>query len=114
MIINLIRKFKRAFVYSLPEKLWVEYFVSYLYYIINIRKFPNLKNPKNFNEKTLWRRFNERNINFCKYVDKFEVRSHIKKVLGNEFLIPLIGVYSSVDEIDFAKAGVLLKQLLNK
>jgi len=96
-----LRNLKRAFVYSLPETLWAEYFVAILYYFINIRKFPNLKNPKNFNEKTLWRRFNEREIDYAKYVDKYEVRKHIENTIGNDYLVPVIGVYENAEEIDF-------------
>jgi len=96
-----LRNLKRAFVYSLPETLWAEYLVAFLYYFVNIRKFPNLKTPKNFNEKTLWRRLNEREIDYAKYVDKYEVRKHIEKTIGNDCLVPVIGVYENAEEIDF-------------
>jgi hypothetical protein len=98
---NILRNLKRAIIYSLPETLWSEYVVAYINYFINNGKFPNLKNPKNFNEKTLWRRFHERDLDFVKYVDKYEVRKHIENTIGSEYLVPLIGVYEDVEEIDF-------------
>lgn len=36
-------------------------------------------------------------------VDKYEVRNYIKNIIGEEYLIPLIGVYDSFEEIDFDK-----------
>jgi hypothetical protein len=98
---NILRNLKRAIIYSLPETLWSEYVVAYINYFVNNGKFPNLKNPKNFSEKTLWRRFHERDIDFVKYVDKYEVRKHIEKTIGSKYLVPLIGVYEDVEQIDF-------------
>jgi len=34
-------------------------------------------------------------------VDKYEVRKYIKEIIGEEYLIPLLGVYDSFEEIDF-------------
>lgn len=98
---NILKNLKRAIIYSLPETLWSEYVVAYINYFVNNGKLPNLKNPKNFNEKTLWRRFHERDIDFVRYVDKYEVRKHIDNTIGSEYLVPLIGVYEDVEEIDF-------------
>ncbi|MFW6029415.1 MAG: ATP-grasp fold amidoligase family protein [Halanaerobiales bacterium] len=63
----------------------------------------DLDNPKLYNEKIQWLKLNYRNplLNIC--VDKYEVRRYVKsKIEGAEsILIPIIGVYNSVDEIDF-------------
>lgn len=34
-------------------------------------------------------------------VDKYDVRKYIKEIIGEEYLIPLLGVYDSFEEIDF-------------
>jgi len=99
--LELLSSIKRKFIYVLPESIWSEYFVAYLYFYINNRKIPNIKNPRDFNEKTLWRRFHERDINYSSYVDKYEVRKYVTQKVGKEYLVPLIGVYSNINEIEF-------------
>ncbi len=42
-----------------------------------------------------------RNPEYTTMVDKFEVRKYIADKIGEEYLIPLIGVYDSFEEIDF-------------
>ncbi|SNS62323.1 TupA-like ATPgrasp [Bacillus sp. OK838] len=67
-----------------------------------IGKKLNLKDPKSFNEKLQWLKINDRNPFYTNLVDKYEVRKYIEKTIGNEYLIPLLGVYNTFDEIDFA------------
>lgn len=61
----------------------------------------NLKNPQTFNEKLQWLKLYDRNPEYTKMVDKYEVREYIKEKIGEEYLIPLIGVYDKFDDIDF-------------
>lgn len=61
----------------------------------------DLKNPKTFNEKLQWLKLYDRNPEYTVMVDKYEVRDYIKEKLGEEYLIPLIGVWDNPDEIDF-------------
>src|SRR5699024_7287298 len=61
----------------------------------------NLKNPITYNEKLQWLKLNDRNPNYTKLADKYEVRKFIADNIGGEYLVPLIGVYNSFDEIDF-------------
>lgn len=63
----------------------------------------NLENPKTFNEKLQWLKLYNRNPKYTKLVDKYEVREYIEKTIGKEYLIPLLGVYSTPKEIDFDK-----------
>lgn len=63
----------------------------------------NLENPKTFNEKLQWLKLNDRKDIYNKMVDKYEVRDYIKEKIGEEYLIPLYGVYEKFDEIDFDK-----------
>ncbi len=59
------------------------------------------ENPKSFNEKLQWLKINDRNPEHIKLVDKYAVREYIKEAIGEEYLIPLIGVWDKVDDIDF-------------
>ena len=61
----------------------------------------DLNAPKTFNEKLQWLKLNDRRPEYTMMVDKYLVRDYIREVLGEEYLIPLIGVWDSPDEIDF-------------
>lgn len=63
----------------------------------------DLNNPKTFNEKLQWLKLYNRNPDYTKLVDKYEVREYIKKIIGEEYLIPLLGVYDKAEDIDFDK-----------
>jgi len=60
----------------------------------------NLISPQSFNEKLQWLKLYDRNPLYIKLVDKYEVREYIKKTIGEQYLVPLIGVYDNVDEIE--------------
>lgn len=61
----------------------------------------NLKNPKTFNEKMQWLKLYDFKPEYTQYVDKYAVRAYIAKSIGEEYLKPLIAVYSSTREIDW-------------
>lgn len=46
---------------------------------------------------------NDRNPEYSSLVDKYEVRKFIEKTIGKEYLIPIIGVWDNIDDIDFHK-----------
>ena len=65
-------------------------------------------NPVTFTEKRQWLKLYYQDERQALYTDKYEVRKHIKEVLGEEYLIPLISIdgkdcFESVKEIDFKK-----------
>ncbi len=70
-------------------------------YRLEMEKKLNLKNPQTFNEKLQWLKLHDRNPEYTKMADKYEVRKHIEKKIGEEYLIPLLGVWDSFEEIDF-------------
>ena len=61
----------------------------------------NLDNPQTFNEKIQWLKLYYRNPLMTKCADKVGVREYIKEKIGEEYLVPIIGIYNSPDEIDF-------------
>ena len=67
-----------------------------------IKRKLNLKNPKYFSEKIQWIKLYENNPLLTTCSDKVLVRDYVKDKIGEEYLIPLIGVYNNVDEIDAA------------
>lgn len=60
-----------------------------------------LETPQKFNEKLQWLKLFDRNPEHTKLVDKYEVREYIAQVIGDEYLIPILGVYDNFDEINF-------------
>lgn len=63
----------------------------------------DLSNPKTFNEKLQWIKLYDRRPEYTVYVDKYKVRTFIASKIGEQYLIPLIGVYDSAEDIDFSK-----------
>lgn len=80
----------------LPDKPYLQ-----LFYFATTGKLINFKNPKGFNEKLQWLKVNDKHSEYTKLVDKLAVREHIKEVLGEEYLFPLLGVWESFDDINF-------------
>lgn len=72
-----------------------------LIYKSALKKELNLKNPINYNERLQWLKINDRKTHYTKYVDKLEVRGLISNKIGEKYLIPLLGVYETVDDIDW-------------
>lgn len=63
----------------------------------------DLKNPKTFNEKLQWMKLYNRNPVYTMMVDKYLVRNYVREIIGEEYLIPLLGVWDDPDKIDFDK-----------
>jgi len=61
----------------------------------------DLESPKTFNEKLQWLKLNDRKPEYTTMVDKYKVREYISKTIGEEYLVPLLGVYNNANEIDF-------------
>ena len=64
-------------------------------------KEPDLEDPKTFSEKLQWLKLNHRRAEHTMMADKFAVREYIEKKLGQEYLIPLLGVWDDPEQIDF-------------
>ena len=63
----------------------------------------NIKNPITFNEKLQWLKLYDRRPEYIVYVDKYAVRDFIKETIGQEYIIPLIGIYNKVDDINWSQ-----------
>jgi hypothetical protein len=65
------------------------------------RKELNLENPQTFNEKIQWLKLYDRKPEYTVMVDKYRVREYIAQKIGEEYLIPLLGVWEDPEDIDF-------------
>lgn len=70
-----------------------------LYYFLRIGKKLNLKNPKSFNEKLQWLKLYNRKPEYSRMVDKYEAKKYVADIIGEEHIIPTIGLYDRVEEI---------------
>ncbi len=82
---------------KIPDKLAVK-----TKYWVVFGKYPNLKNPKTFNEKLAWCKIYDRKPKYTMMVDKLRVRETVQSLIGEDYLIPLLNVWDSPDEINLA------------
>ena len=76
------------------------FYLKIIYYQTFNKKL-DLSNPKTFNEKLQWLKLYDRNPEYTKMVDKYEVKKYEAEKIGEEYIIPSIGIYNSFDEINF-------------
>ncbi|OJF91870.1 glycosyl transferase [Alkalibacterium sp. 20] len=62
----------------------------------------DLEAPKTYNEKIQWLKLYDRKEAYTQQVDKYEVRAYISEKIGSDYLVPIHGVYDSVEEIDWS------------
>lgn len=72
-----------------------------LQYRIHTGRKLNLKNPTRFTEKLQLYKLKYRNPMMLRCTDKFEVRKVVEEIGFGDILIPLIGVYDKISEIDY-------------
>ena len=61
----------------------------------------DLKNPTTFNEKIQWLKIYDHNRQHIKLVDKYSVRGYVSEILGDKYLIPLLGKWNKFEDINF-------------
>lgn len=61
----------------------------------------NLENPKTYNEKINWLKLNDHKDEYTVLVDKYSVKEYVSRLIGQNYIIPTIGVWNAVDEIDY-------------
>lgn len=82
----------------LSDKTYLE-----LLYRANFGKKINLDSPITFSEKLQWLKLNDRNPIYTELVDKYLVRGFVSKKIGDEYLIPILGVWDNTLDIDIRK-----------
>ncbi len=61
----------------------------------------NLKEPKTYNEKIQWLKLYNRRPEYTQIVDKYAVRQYVADTIGEEYLIPMLGIWHNFGDIDF-------------
>lgn len=61
----------------------------------------NLRHPVTFNEKLQWLKLHDRKPLYTTLVDKYAVKEYVANIIGDEYVIPTIGVWENFDDINF-------------
>lgn len=100
-----VMKNPKKIVFSLGMKGMLKFIpdVPYLklMYWANIGKRLNLDNPKTFNEKIQWMKLHNTNPLYSILVDKYEVKKFVANKIGEEYIIPTLGIWDKFDDINF-------------
>ena len=75
-------------------------YLSWLYRA-RMGKFPDLNHPKSFNKKLQWLKLNDQKPEYTEMVDKYLVKKHVEKCIGEKYIIPTLGVRDDFDQIEF-------------
>lgn len=81
-----------------PDKLYLKWL-----YRVQMGERLNLDNPQTFNEKLQWLKLYNRKPEYTKMVDKYEAKKYVASLIGEEYIIPTLGVWDSFNDIDFEK-----------
>lgn len=62
----------------------------------------NLDSPQKYTEKLQWLKLYDHRPEYTTMVDKYEVKQYVSDRIGSEYVIPLLGVWERVEDIDFS------------
>lgn len=77
-----------------------ELYLKILYKALMGKKL-DLEHPHTFNEKLQWLKLHDRNPKYTMMVDKYEAKKYVADIIGEEYIIPTLGVWNRFDDIDF-------------
>lgn len=85
----------------LTNKFWPEALYLKVFYYSYMGKKLDLKNPITLNEKLQWLKLHNRNPRYTAIVDKYLVKDIVAKIIGKEHIIPTLGAWDRVEDINF-------------
>lgn len=80
-------------------------------YRLIMKKKLDLEKPQTYNEKLQWLKLNDRKNSYTKMVDKYEAKKYVASVIGEQYIIPTLGVWEKFKDINFE---ILPKQFVLK
>lgn len=80
----------------LPDKLYLS-----LRYRCQVGYWIDWKNPKTFTEKIQWLKVYNRRLEYTTMVDKYAVKKYVADRIGEEYIIPTLGVWDNPEDIDW-------------
>lgn len=79
-----------------PDKLYLS-----LRYRCLMGHWIDWKNPKTFTEKLQWLKVYDYKPEYTRMVDKLAAKAYVAERIGKEYIIPTIGVWDKVEDIDW-------------
>ena len=79
-----------------PDKLYLT-----LLFRLKMGYWMDWKNPKTFSEKLQWLKLYDRRPEYTTIVDKCAVKEYVAKLIGEEYIIPTLGVWDRPEDIDW-------------
>ena len=77
-----------------------EEFLKRMYRICMGREL-NLENPVSYTEKLQWLKLYDHRPEYTTMVDKYAAKQYVADKIGEQYVIPLLGVWDRVEDIDF-------------
>lgn len=76
-----------------------KFYLSFLYRI-RFHKKINWKHPRTFNEKLQWLKLYAHRPEYALMADKYAVKKIVADKIGDQYVVPCLGVWNNADEID--------------
>ena len=86
----------RGFLKNMPAEAFLKQM-----YRIRMGRTLNLHNPVLYTEKLQWLKLYDHRPEYSTIVDKYAVKQYVAEKIGEEYVIPLLGVWDRVENIDF-------------
>ena len=80
----------------IPDRLYLKWLFR-----LKMGKKLNLDNPQTFSEKLQWLKLYNRKPEYTQMVDKYEAKKYVANIIGEEYIIPTLGVWDRFEDIDF-------------
>ena len=77
-----------------------EWYVKTRYRFYTGKKL-NLENPQTYNEKLSWQKLYDHNPIYTMMVDKYAVKKYVADLIGEQYIIPTIGVWMTPEDIEW-------------
>ena len=78
----------------LPDKLYLS-----IRYRLLMGEWIDWNSPSTFTEKIQWQKIYNRDHSYVKMVDKYAVKEYVGQIIGEDHVIPTLGVWNSVEDI---------------
>lgn len=101
--INSIIRDSLIFLLHKTARIWPDRIYLKLLFRIMMGQKLDLKNPMSFNQKLQWLKLFDRKQEYTQMVDKYAVKQYVAAKIGEEFIIPTLGIWDTIDEIEWNK-----------
>lgn len=106
-IIRFVKKLKTCGIQYIQKNSYLNFLSDAAYvkviFFAHMLKRLHLHAPCTFNEKLQWLKLHNHNTLYTTIVDKYTVKKYIAKKIGEQYIIPTLGVWEKFDDIDFEK-----------